>query len=98
MRRFARLKPAAKDFRLFWDNAYCIHHLYEEDQDNILEILEECEKAGNPNLAYKFVSTSKVTFPGSGVAALAASRENLEFIKKQISANICRFRPSVMIN
>lgn len=85
VRRFARLKPAAKDFRLFWDNAYCIHHLYEEDQDNILEILEECEKAGNPNLAYKFVSTSKVTFPGSGVAALAASRENLEFIKKQMT-------------
>lgn len=85
VRRFARLKPAAKDFRLFWDNAYCIHHLYEEDQDNILEILEECEKAGNSNLAYKFVSTSKVTFPGSGVAALAASRENLEFIKKQMT-------------
>ena len=85
VRRFARLKPAAKDFRLFWDNAYCIHHLYEEDQDNILEILEECVKAGNPNLAYKFVSTSKVTFPGSGVAALAASRENLEFIKKQMT-------------
>lgn len=85
VRRFVRLKPAAKDFRLFWDNAYCIHHLYEEDQDNILEILEECEKAGNPNLAYKFVSTSKVTFPGSGVAALAASRENLEFIKKQMT-------------
>lgn len=85
VRRFARLKPAAKDFRLFWDNAYCIHHLYEENQDNILEILEECEKAGNPNLAYKFVSTSKVTFPGSGVAALAASRENLEFIKKQMT-------------
>ena len=85
VRRFARLKPAAKDFRLFWDNAYCIHHLYEEDQDNILEILEECEIAGNPYLAYKFVSTSKVTFPGSGVAALAASRENLEFIKKQMT-------------
>ena len=85
VRRFARLKPAAEDFRLFWDNAYCIHHLYEDDQDNILEILEECEKAGNPNLAYKFVSTSKVTFPGSGVAALAASKANLDFVKKQMT-------------
>ena len=83
VRRFARLKPAAEDFRLFWDNAYCIHHLYEDDQDNILEILEECEKAGNPNLAYKFVSTSKVTFPGSGVAALAASKANLDFVKNR---------------
>ncbi len=85
VRRFARLKPAAEDFRLFWDNAYCIHHLYEDDQENILEILEECEKAGNPNLAYKFVSTSKVTFPGSGVAALAASKANLDFVKKQMT-------------
>ena len=84
VRRFAHLKPAAKDFRLYWDNAYCIHHLYDEPQDNILEILDECEKAGNPDLAYKFVSTSKVTFPGSGVAAIAASKANLEDIKKQM--------------
>lgn len=85
VRRFARLKPAAKDFRLYWDNAYCIHHLYEDRQDNILEIIDECEKAGNPDLAYKFVSTSKVSFPGSGVAALAASKANLEDIKKQLA-------------
>ena len=85
VRRFARLKPAAKDFRLFWDNAYCIHHLYEEDQDNILEILEECEKAGNPDMVFKFCSTSKVTFPGSGIAAISASKANLDFIKKQMS-------------
>ena len=85
IRRFARLKPAAKDFRLYWDNAYCIHHLYPDKQDTILEILDECRKAGNPDLAYKFVSTSKVSFPGSGVAALGASQANLEDIKKQLS-------------
>lgn len=84
VRRFAVLKPAAEDFRIFWDNAYCIHHLYEE-KDFLLEILEECEKAGNPDLAYKFLSTSKVSFPGSGIAAVAASPRNLEDIKKHMS-------------
>ena len=84
VRRFARLKPAAKDFRLFWDNAYSVHHLYDDDQDVVLEILEECEKAGNPDLAYKFTSTSKISFPGSGIAAIATSQNNLEDIKKQL--------------
>ena len=70
--RFAHLKPAAEDFRIYWDNAYCIHHLHDEpeNQDHILEILSECEKAGNPDIVYKFCSTSKVTFPGSGIAAI----------------------------
>lgn len=85
VRRFAHLKPAAKDFRIYWDNAYCIHHLYEDRQDHILEILDECEKAGNPDLVFKFCSTSKVTFPGSGIAAIAASKANLDFIKKQMT-------------
>ena len=84
--RFAHLKPAAEDFRIYWDNAYCIHHLYDEpeNQDHILEILSECEKAGNPDMVFKFCSTSKVTFPGSGIAAISASKANLEFIKKQM--------------
>lgn len=85
VKRFANLKPAAEDFRIYWDNAYCIHHLYEDKQDHILEILEECEKAGNPDMVFKFCSTSKVTFPGSGIAAISASKANLEFIKKQMS-------------
>lgn len=85
VRRFARLKPAARDFRIYWDNAYTIHHLYDHDQDHLLEILQECKRAGNPDLVYKFASTSKISFPGSGIAALAASPNNLEDIKKQLS-------------
>ena len=82
VKRFANLKPAAKDFRIFWDNAYSIHHLYDDKRDVILELLNECVKAGNPNMVLKFISTSKVSFPGSGIAALAASEANLEDAKK----------------
>ena len=83
--RFARLKPAAEDFRIYWDNAYSVHHLYEDDQDILLEILDECAKAGNPDMVYKFTSTSKISFPGSGIAAIAASENNLKDIRKQLS-------------
>ncbi len=85
VRRMANLKPAAEDFRLYWDNAYCIHHLYDDKQDEILNILEECEKAGNPDMVYIFASTSKVTFPGSGVSAIASSLENIKFIESQMT-------------
>ena len=85
VRRFANLKPAAKDFRIYWDNAYVIHHLYEDNQVEIPDIISECEKAGNPNLVYEFASTSKVSFPGSGISAMAASAENLADVKKQMT-------------
>ena len=84
VRRFARLKPAAPDFRICWHNAYGIHHLYDIDQDYLIEILAECKRAGNPDLVYKFSSTSKITFPGSGIAALATSPNNMEDIMQQL--------------
>lgn len=82
--RFANLKPAAEDFRIFWDNAYCVHHLYEDKQDYLLEILMECKKAGNQDMVYKFSSTSKISFPGSGIAAIAASDVNLADIRNMM--------------
>lgn len=85
VKRFAHLKPAAEDFRIYWDNAYCIHHLYHDTQDEILNILEECEKAGNPNMVYIFSSTSKISFPGSGVSAIASSLKNIDYILSQMT-------------
>ncbi len=83
VRRFANLKPAAEDFRIFWDNAYCIHHLT-DDGDKIPNIIEECKKTGRPDMVLEFTSTSKISFPGSGLAAIAASKANIDFIKNQM--------------
>ena len=82
--RFAKLNPAAEDFRIYWDNAYGIHHLYEDKQDYLIEILMECKKEGHPDMVYKFSSTSKISFTGSGIAAIAASDANLAEIREQM--------------
>ena len=85
--RLAGMKCAAEDFRIFWDNAYCVHHLFDEaeNQDQLKDIAQACAAAGNPNRYLKFASTSKITFPGAGISAIAASGENIAEIKSLIS-------------
>lgn len=90
VKRFANLLPKASDFRIFWDNAYCVHHLT-DTPDKLLNILDECKKAGNPDMVYIFGSTSKVSFSGAGVAMMGASKANIDFIKKQLTIQTIGF-------
>lgn len=91
VRRFANLHPAAEDFRIYWDNAYAEHHLYPDDQDQLLSIMAECKKAGNENIVYMFASTSKVSLAGAGIAAFACSKENMESLKKLMNAQLISY-------
>lgn len=83
VKQFAALKPAAEDFRIIWDNAYAVHDLY-DSSDELYNILDACKKSGNPDMVYIFGSTSKITFPGSGIAFMAASEANIEYAKNSI--------------
>jgi len=90
VKRFAALKPKAKDFRIFWDNAYCIHHLTDSPK-YILNILDEAKKAGNEDIVYIFGSTSKITFPGAGVAVMGGSKANIDDLKKYLGISIISY-------
>ena len=88
VRRLAAMKCAAPDFRIIWDNAYCVHHLHDsaDEQDQLLDIAVACAEAGTGERYLKFASTSKITIPGAGLAALAASPANVAAIKRQMGA------------
>ena len=86
VKRFASLKPAAKDFRIFWDNAYFIHDLYDDKCDTLLNIFPELDKNKNSDMVYMFSSTSKISYPGAGVGVLVSSRKNIEWAIEKMSA------------
>lgn len=91
VRRFGAMKTAAKDFRIFWDNAYAVHDLYPDKKDTLADIFAACDAYGNRNRVFYFASTSKISFPGSGVAILATSKENLKQIMPIIGAQTIGF-------
>ena len=93
VRRLAAMPCAAEDFRIFWDNAYSVHHLnpFKADQDQLLDIAEACREAGNPDRYFKFASTSKVTLPGAGISAIAASPDNIAEIKKRMATTVISY-------
>ena len=88
--RFAALKPAAPDFAIMWDNAYCIHE-FEGEYVPFPDIISPCEKAGNPDMVYEFASTSKITFAGGGISAMAASEANIQYFSKLFFVNTISF-------
>ena len=91
VRRFAALRPAADDFRIFWDNAYVVHDLYPERAPKLYNLFEACKEYGSEDMVFEFCSTSKVSFSGGGICAMAASERNIELIKKQMSVQVICF-------
>lgn len=85
VRTFASLRPAAEDFRIFWDNAYAVHDLYDDKKDELLDILSECALNGNEDMVYEFCSTSKVSFAGAGIAAMATSEKNRKWVESTMT-------------
>jgi len=80
--RLAKMETAAPDFRIYWDNAYVVHHLFTEEEKGVPDMLKLCEDAGHPNRVYEFASTSKITFAGAGVSAIACNADNMASLKK----------------
>lgn len=87
-RRMADLNPAAEDFRIYWDNAYCVHHLYDDKQDTLPEMLSMCAANGKEDMVLEFASTSKISFAGAGISCIAASKGNLDWVKKSMTIQI----------
>ena len=90
VRRFANLKPAAGDFRIFWDNAYCVHHL-DDDHPHLLNLMDECKKVGSEDMVVMFCSTSKISFSGAGVAAIGCSKRNMDHLKAKVAMQTISF-------
>lgn len=90
VRRIAALKPAAEDFRIVWDNAYCVHDLV-EDGDKLLNIFDVLPEYGNDDMVFEVCSTSKITFPGAGVSAIIASDNNIKMIKSRLNAQVISY-------
>ncbi len=90
VRRIAAMKPAAPDFMLMWDNAYCVHE-FDGDYVSFPDIISLCREAGNPDMVYEFASTSKITFPGAGISVMASSVDNIERVKKLMGVQMISY-------
>ena len=88
--RFASMKTAAPDFKIIWDNAYCVHHLT-DTPDWLMNLMDACKKQGTEDRVFIFASMSKISFPGAGIAAMAATKHNLDFVKQQMSIQTIGF-------